>query len=464
VGTGFSTVIASNFLYQIDGVPENYDWNSNGHISWATYNGAVDAAGNVVWSANLGIPSMVDVGQVAGFMLIDDSAYTPDFMTLLKFPSLKQVPVAASPSPSSTSTSSGSPESPSRSGSADNGGGAGPATTPQPASTTPQAAADTTKAAKAAASYLVNHLPKKSDGFSASLDAALALLAVSETKYTKQITKLAANLEDLAAEYLKNNPAGAAKYLLLKTAMGKNGDDLIKIISKGTAKDGTVGSYPSAFSQALVILGLRAAGEPIPAKVVKRLVAFQDASGAFGYESGGFAADPDSTALAILALDDPALSKYKNSMQKALAWAKAAQKQDGSWQAWSPVDTVGLLGSALEKVTGKQQTAARKYLLAVQLESGAFSNGAGANLMSTENALYLLAGKAYGDYGKLGKVPTKSSSTPTSSSKTTASAAPVTDHELPITGMDGSQMALAALAVLFLATGAGIIVRTRKVH
>jgi hypothetical protein len=212
------------------------------------------------------------------------------------------------------------------------------------------------------------------------------------------IRTLVTGLEDQAATYVTGNPGRAASLAITVSGLGLDprtfgGTDLIKAIADATGADGLVGSFPSAFSQALAIIAYDRAGEPVPAEVVTKLLTFQDDNGAFGYEFGGtFYTDPDSTALSMIALT--AAGGHSSAIADAVAWATAHQTAQGYWENYSPVDSTGLLGSAIE-LTGGDATRARTWLTSKQLSGGGFANtltGTSPDLMATADALYLLTG------------------------------------------------------------------------
>lgn len=175
------------------------------------------------------------------------------------------------------------------------------------------------------------------------------------------------------------------------------GVDPIEQITKDTAADGAVGAYPNAYSQGFALVGLaRAGGAPTDAQV-SWLVGQQDASGAFGYAdwtTGAFVADPDSTALAVLGLSVSGRADARAAAASAAAWLVAHQQADGSWAAWSPVNTTALVGMALG-ARGVDTSKALAWVTSQQAPSGALLFGADPDAYATSQALVFLGGATY---------------------------------------------------------------------
>jgi hypothetical protein len=272
-----------------------------------------------------------------------------------------------------------------------------------------------------AATWVATNLPAKKST-SASIDSALALASTAQCTYAKPLRTLVGRLEDQAKSFIKDSPAKAAKLAIAVDALGLNakkfaGQNLVKAITKRLPANGDVGNY--AFSQALAIIALARTGATVPDSMVSRLLEEQADNGSFGgyeYPVGTWNDDPDSTALAITALDAVADSPAEETaLADALAWADDAQTEDGYWENYSPVDSTGLVGASV-KLAGKDglAAAARTWLLDQQLCDGGFPNelgGTESNLMSTSNALWLLSGTDLAtvalDLGDCGKTPPK---------------------------------------------------------
>jgi hypothetical protein len=255
--------------------------------------------------------------------------------------------------------------------------------------------------ALAAGNFINGNLPTADDGADAVINAALGLTAVDSCAYAPTIRSLIANLKGQAADFVGTNPGRAAKLAILASAMGEDptsfgGLDLLAILGAGTQANGQVGAYASSFVQSYAVIAYVRAGRPVPAAVLTNLVSSQDASGAFGYDFGGFVADYDTTGLAIQALH--AAGGNSAAIAGAVAWATAQQNTQGYWpNPYSPVDSTGILGSGLQLV-GAGTAGALAWIESQQLADGGFPAevaGTTSNLMATSDALWLITGTSY---------------------------------------------------------------------
>lgn len=269
----------------------------------------------------------------------------------------------------------------------------------------PAAAAPAANATKAA-NFIVRNLPGTGDGAGASMTAALGLATTEDAcSYAPALRTLVKQVEKNAKSYLypskKLNQARAANMAITVKALGLNpkkfaGYNLISLVTRSLPKDGQVGPSKSAFSQSLGIVALKRANATIPVTLLTNLLGQQGDNGAFGYEwpAGTFNADPDTTAMGILALR--AIGQLKPQQDAATDWAKESQKPAGYWENYSPVDSTALLGSALK--SGAEVTKGKEWLATVQNADGGFPNsldeGTPSDVMATANALYLITGKS----------------------------------------------------------------------
>lgn len=268
----------------------------------------------------------------------------------------------------------------------------------------PQAQAKTipTPVAKASG-WLVANPATADDGYTGLLTSTLGLAVLDTKAGAATVRSQLAQLSDGAKANVPGNAGRAANLAILARIVHLNpksfgGVNLVKELKATIATDGQVGSFGSAYAQALAIIAFKRANQTVPANVVSKLLSFQDASGAFGYEfpAGTFNADPDSTALAIQALD--LAGHHKKAIAKAVSWAKKNQTKDGYWTSYSPVDSTSLMATALKQVHhgyGK----ARSWLLTQQLADGGFAaeprtSTSTSNLLATADATYLLVGKS----------------------------------------------------------------------
>lgn len=252
-----------------------------------------------------------------------------------------------------------------------------------------------------ASSWLASHQPTEDDGYAGRITSAMGLAVANTNATASTLRDRVTALRDDAAAHA-TTVGVALKLAILVEVMRLNprdfgGVNLVQTIRAGIQANGQVGDFASAYSQALAIIALKRAKEPVPSTVVTTLLSFQDpASGAFGYEwpAGTFNADPDSTALAIQALD--LIGRHRSAVNKAVSWAKKNQTKAGYWEAYSPVDSTALMATAL-KQADRGYGKARTWLLSQQLSDGGFPaerDGSSSDLLATADATYLLVGKS----------------------------------------------------------------------
>ena len=266
-----------------------------------------------------------------------------------------------------------------------------------------------------------------------------------------------------ASDYVGNEGARAANLAILAMAVGEDpasfgGLDLFSILKAGTT-DGQVGVYASSFSQALAVIAYVRAGQAVPPLVLKTLVAGQDASsGAFGYSYGNpvtFSPDEDTTGLAIEALS--AAHGDSTALASAIKWALGQQNKTGYWpNAYSPVDSTGILGSGLE-FAGTSSGPAATWIRSVQLADGGFPaslDSTTSDVMATADAMWLLAGSNL-------MTVTRAQCTATSTEPAVTIATGTGVARLAETGspVDGP---IGALAVSVLVLGAGVLMLRRR--
>lgn len=232
-------------------------------------------------------------------------------------------------------------------------------------------------------------------GERADLVIALAAAGGQDRRATAEATVLATNSE----EYVTDN-AAAAKTLIALDAGCVDHSQLHDKLLAGMAEDGSVGSFPSAFGQSLVIIGLHRSGQEIPPIVVDRLKAWQTgADGSFEYEdfaTGEPTFDADGTALAALALD---LAGDEAASDRALSALESRQTEQGYWENYSPVNTTGLVADALES-DGRDVAEAQAWLAGQQQADGGFPSALGStdsDLMATTQAMFGVTGNGYTD-------------------------------------------------------------------
>lgn len=380
------------------------------------------------WVAGSGIGvDTPDRGKVSGFRLTSFAAAWPP-----PAPEITKVPVSTSAGPSSSPSASSS---------------AAPTATPTATATAP-----TGSAGAKAAKWLAASVPTTWDSAADALNVGIGL-ATKECTYSTQLKAIRKYLLTQADDYSATSAYAAAKTAIFASAIGDDptdfgGVNLAKRTLAGAGSNGKLGAADDfAFGQALAMIGLKRAGTAPSAKMVDYLVGLQLASGAWGY---GTAADPDSTALALVALSDEVTSptaETKAAIARASTWAAGAKKKPGYWTNYSPVDSTSLLASAL-KLNGADVADSASWLKTQQLRSGAFSNtanGKTANQLATATAMFLLTSTTY--------------ATVSAPLSTCTSPAPDDDETLASTGLASWPLALAGVG--FVAIG-GVMLLARR--
>lgn len=234
-----------------------------------------------------------------------------------------------------------------------------------------------------------------------TLDALLALAPAGV-----DVEPLLAYLKEngaALAEYAAGGGSFAGKAALALTAAGQNprdfsGQDVVAILTGLVGEDGSIGTT-TAFEQSFAIMGLALSGETVPETAVNWLAALQATEGelAGSWDDGfGTAGNPDTTAMAVLALT------MANAQPEAAAAGTAfllqTQLESGGWE-YGPgfgenVNSTALAIQALS-LRGQDVSGALAALLAWQSESGAFQADFGSgpfdDFFSTVQAIPALA-------------------------------------------------------------------------
>lgn len=257
-----------------------------------------------------------------------------------------------------------------------------------------------TDASRSAARWIVANLEANEvlDYAPSSADVLFALAAAQDPTTAEAVPALLEAIRVHGAEYIQGMPEGAAKLALALQAVGEDprtfidGVDLIAEVEAGIKDDGSFGSYPSVFAAGLGSAALARAGEPVPAELTAFALSFQEDDGGFGW---GFpdSADADATSLGIIAL---LAAEETDGLAEAIAWAKANQNEDGSFNSWNLVNATAILGASLT-TAGEDTTAETTWLVGQQQVSGAFLNGAKEDMMATVQAALFLGGVSYLD-------------------------------------------------------------------
>lgn len=274
------------------------------------------------------------------------------------------------------------------------------------------AVANDPEGAQAAGDYIVanldgDHVPDDEGG--ATADAVLALLAVGG--YDAEVEEMTDWLETQAVSYATGGGPAAGKLAIVAAATGRDpssfGDvDLVAEIEGSLLPDGQCGEFGFAFGQALCILGLDRSEAPVPQEAVDYLLTFQDESGAFGMVEGEtFTADLDGSGLALAALsgvaDQPGAAASATQVQ---AFLIGELEDEGYWAGFSPVNSNGVIGPALQLV-GEDVTEPTEWVSGQQLDDGGLPNELGGttpDLLATSQGALLLAGESYLSVGEGG--------------------------------------------------------------
>ena len=211
--------------------------------------------------------------------------------------------------------------------------------------------------------------------------------------------------DDLVA-YAAADGGSAGKLILALNAAGADprdfaGGDFVAQLQDQLAPDGSYAVF-NAFGQALAILGLSAAGEPVPETAVAYLTALQATGGDLdgSWDDGfGTAGNVDATALALMALraagaapDDPAIAR-------AAAFLARVQLPGGGWEyAAGFGENANSTALAIQALRANDADAAQPLnaLLGWQSASGAFQADFGSgrfdDFYATVQALPAAAG------------------------------------------------------------------------
>jgi len=136
--------------------------------------------------------------------------------------------------------------------------------------------------------------------------------------------------------YIESGADAIGKSILGIVAMGENPSNVngINLVSELTTtydeENGGFGKADNTWHQALAILGLYAAANPIPEDAVRILVNLQQEDGGWEYSSG-LGTSPDNTALVVQALLVSGMSADNPIIQSAIAYLKSTQTADGDW-------------------------------------------------------------------------------------------------------------------------------------
>lgn len=472
---GFTASISGGFVNQIDGKPVNTDWNTNGNIWWAFCTATLDGSTGAItdWeSSQVGAgATQPKQGTVTGWRLgttgdcpaatevpqqtttitstaPESSGTTTETATTSTSPTVTTTTTTtASPTVTTTTTTTASPTI---------------TTSPSTAPTSNPPRENSAPEAQKAATWLSKNPPKATDA-DELWQTIIGLASVNQCSFEPAITSQVQLLKKQAKDYIAaSSTAGrAGRLAAVAVAVGENprdfgGVDLVKAILDNTAADGQTDGGGNPFSHALALIGLTRTGASVPPAMITVMLGAQGDNGAFGFGSGAnFFPDFDATGLAIQALysfrTDPVV---KTAIDKAVAWALTQQLPSGQWpNDFSPVNSTGLLGSALDLV-GQSSGKAVAWMKSQQLANGALPqqlNGKEANRFATGEGLFLLSNTTYLTVSFAGNCD-----------ETAAPDDDTDDKELPNTGASDATGAMGILAIVLVAAGGALIALRRS--
>ncbi len=175
-------------------------------------------------------------------------------------------------------------------------------------------------------------------------DAVLAFAAAGYDPHTvvSPTLSLMDYLSNTAASYAARGPDAAGKLAVAVVAAGDDphafgGVNLISVITQSYTETGTLGGYgtlTNTWHQALAILGLRAAGEPVPITATRTLSSLQQSDGGWKYDLADAwwnITSPDNTAIAVEALIAAGVPRESGVITRALAFLEARRSPEGDW-------------------------------------------------------------------------------------------------------------------------------------
>lgn len=225
-----------------------------------------------------------------------------------------------------------------------------------------------------------------------------------------------------ADAYSARGASAAGKLITGVAAAGGNprsfgGVDLVaRLVGTYSAGTGQFGGG-STWDQSWAMIGLAAAGEPIPPAAVDYLAGIQATGGGWGFAANSDTADVDSTAMALQALAAAGAARSDAAVNAGFAFLRSAQQDDGGFPGFLGVTDAGSTGLALQALAAFGENprgwnwrtnvddgsasaltvhAPLQALLALQSTEGGFPGFSGANdPFATYQALPGLSSKAF---------------------------------------------------------------------
>ncbi|MGO1385216.1 MAG: immunoglobulin domain-containing protein [Arachnia sp.] len=284
-------------------------------------------------------------------------------------------------------------------------------TNPEPRTGLALAAYDNVASATAAADWIAGQWDADATHSSAGLADNVMALAAAEA-HPEVISEMVRAMTTTDLDYYSRGADSLAKMLIALEMTGQDTNNFLGCDRDLTAELDTfiaddAPSLNNWWGPHLVTIALNRLDKAVPQNVWDLLMNRQKVDGGFG--------SPDDTGLALSALVGTSENELNPqamrdaadvAITKALDWANdsANQKtQDGDyfWSTFSPANSTGILAGALAEA-GEDISSPQAFLRAQQklTGTGAFSNvlnGTTSNGMSTTQAIFAVAGKAYGE-------------------------------------------------------------------
>lgn len=217
--------------------------------------------------------------------------------------------------------------------------------------------------------------------------------------------------------YANNSAAAAGKLTVGLVAAGvdpRTFGSLNLVATINSSYTPATGAFGTTVQdQAWAMLGLAAAGEPVPPAAVARLASLANADGGWGWTTG-MSSDVDSTAVAVQALIAAGEAPTSSAVAGGLAYMRNAQltNTNGGFpsapdQPWGTRSNTNSTAYAVQAILAAGQdplsaawtitaTHPISYLLGQQLPSGAFIyQDPPANLIATQQVVPALVGKPF---------------------------------------------------------------------
>ena len=176
----------------------------------------------------------------------------------------------------------------------------------------------------------------------ATCDATLAYAAAGFDPHT--VREAASNpsamdyLSVTASSFVARTPDSAGKLAVAVVAAAEDPRDfgsvnIAHVLTNGWYSPtlGAFGVPTNTWHQAWAILGLAAAGEPIPASATQTLADLQQADGGWSYDLGFVWTTPDDTGLALQALISAGVPPTDPSIVRGIAFLRSRQEAQGGW-------------------------------------------------------------------------------------------------------------------------------------